>query len=104
MANCKDCVCYEPCGKQDKLVQVDDHTWDNYIELDDVEKHCPHFKNKADFQEVKHGHWCNVYMDGPSSFVGTCSECQRTNDIPPPEQARYCISCGAIMDEKVGEE
>lgn len=52
----------------------------------------------ADVQEVKHGYWYNVYMSSPSSFVGTCSECQRTNDIPPPEQAHYCTSCGAKMD------
>jgi NADH pyrophosphatase NudC (nudix superfamily) len=55
------------------------------------------FKNKADFVEVKHGEWRNVYMSSPSSFVGTCSECKRSSDIPPPEQARYCPRCGADM-------
>lgn len=46
---CKDCICYDPCGMQSRLVQVDEHTWDSYTELDDVENYCPHFKNKSDY-------------------------------------------------------
>jgi NADH pyrophosphatase NudC (nudix superfamily) len=85
MATCKDCVHYEVCkiwcGEANIPMSTD----------------CDFFKNKADFVEVKHGEWRNVYMSSPSSFVGSCSECKRSSDIPPPEQARYCPRCGADM-------
>ena len=52
----------------------------------------------ADVAEVKHGHWHNVYMSSASSFVGTCSVCGISNDIPPVPLAKYCPNCGAKMD------
>ena len=52
----------------------------------------------ADVVEVKHGEWIDVYISSPSSFVGTCSMCRATNDIPPPTLANYCPNCGAKMD------
>lgn len=52
----------------------------------------------ADVVEVKHGHWHDVYMSSASSFVGTCSICGISNDIPPVSLAKYCPNCGAKMD------
>jgi hypothetical protein len=52
----------------------------------------------ADVVEVRHGRWHDVYLSGASSFVGTCSVCGKTNDIPPVPLAKYCPSCGAKMD------
>lgn len=48
MARCKECYHYEICAKQCRMVQIDEHTWDNYEELDDVEKFCEHYKHTAD--------------------------------------------------------
>ncbi len=112
MANCKDCICYEPCGKQNKLVQVDSHTWDEFTELDDVENYCPHFKNKASFQEIKKGEWLpdyeiftdwNGYESEPMQTGWVCSVCGRQES----RKESYC-HCGALMsnnceDEKKGE-
>ena len=53
----------------------------------------------ADVVEVRHGRWHDVYMSSASSFVGTCSVCEKSNDIPPVPLAKYCPNCGARMDE-----
>ena len=50
--NCKDCFHDEVCGRHNRLVQIDEHTWDEYALLDNVEEFCEHFKNKADIEEV----------------------------------------------------
>lgn len=52
----------------------------------------------ADVVEVRHGWWHDVYMSGASSFVGTCSICGKSNDIPPVPLAKYCPNCGAKME------
>lgn len=52
----------------------------------------------ADAEKVRHGRWHDVYLSGASSFVGTCSVCGKSNDIPPVPLAKYCPSCGAKMD------
>lgn len=87
---CKDCVHYDVC--KEYLIECAECG-----EAERILNPCAKFKNKSDFVEVKHGEWHNVYMSSPSSFVGTCSECKRSSDIPPPEQARYCPRCGADM-------
>ena len=43
MARCKECLHYEVCAKEGRLVQVDEHTWDNYNVLDDVEHFCTNY-------------------------------------------------------------
>lgn len=52
----------------------------------------------ADVVEVRYGRWNDVYLSGASSFVGTCSVCGKSNDIPPVPLAKYCPNCGAKMD------
>lgn len=55
MANCKECYHTEVCERHNRLVQIDEHTWDEYEKLDDVEKFCIYFKPASDVAEVKHG-------------------------------------------------
>ena len=40
MARCEECLHYDICAKEGRLVQIDEHTWDNYNQLDDVERFC----------------------------------------------------------------
>ena len=58
---CKDCIFNEICERQEDLVQLDDLTWDEYGESNEVERYCSTFRNKADFVEVvrcgKCEHW-----------------------------------------------
>ena len=69
------------------------------IKLKKAQKRCPTFKNKSDFQEVKHGEWvktddgeyrctnCNEYI---------CIDC----DMHPIDDCDiyHCPLCGAKMD------
>ena len=43
MARCEECLHYEVCAKEGRLVQVDEHTWDEYNKLDDVEQFCTNY-------------------------------------------------------------
>lgn len=49
---CKDCIFNEICERREDLVQLDDFTWDEYGESNEVEEYCSIFRNKADFVEV----------------------------------------------------
>lgn len=57
-------------------------------EIDGYISECEHFKNKADFVEVKHGYWL---------LNGRCSECL-ANSLTTHKS--YCPNCGAKMDGK----
>lgn len=57
-----------------------------------------HFFPAADVAEVRHGRWHDVYLSSASSFVGICSICGESNDIPPVPLAKFCPFCGAKMD------
>lgn len=43
MARCKECFHYAVCAKESRLVQIDEHTWDDYNQLDDVERLCDNY-------------------------------------------------------------
>jgi len=58
----------------------------------------------ADVEPVVRGEWKDVYMSSASSFVGTCSVCHQSNDIPPPRNAHYCPNCGAHMERSGSDE
>ena len=80
---CKDCVHYNVCG-----YHIDEETFMTTEE-------CSHFKNKADFVEVKHGEW-RICCDG---YYPYCSNC----GYEPPWVANkdmrtpHCPICGADM-------
>lgn len=83
---CKDCIYFKRCVVLG-------------VELDmrhdkEADKNCRHFKNKADFAEVKYGEWIE---DAYSYFH--CSECGYEHDSPE-YITPYCPNCGAKMDEE----
>lgn len=85
MFTCKDCVHYNVCGL---YYHIDEETFMTTEE-------CSHFKNKADFVEVKHGRWeTRSFIVFDSEKVGyRCSECKTTWDT----ETNYCPYCGADM-------
>ena len=88
MATCKDCLHYDVC----KIIHFPSMfglTGDG----------CDHFKNKSDFQEVKHGKW----DDNIIGFCNVCTECgaivDRYSAIKNNSgKLNYCPNCGAKMD------
>ena len=76
---CKDCICYEILCR--------------HALQDDELKLCKHFKNKADFVEVKHGEWI---VDGEYQVCSVCGEEHHWDEY----RATYCEDCGAKMDGK----
>ena len=101
---CKDCIHDEMCQKHNNLVQIDEHTWDEYILIDEVEKFCEHFKNKADVVEVKHGKWNSLTECANAGvYCSVCHKkvykedyawCNKRNKL----RSDYCPNCGAKMD------
>jgi hypothetical protein len=95
MATCKNCL------KEDVCRYNDGH---NLYCKEDYE--CPHFKNKADVVEVKHGYWIeNDYrsFDGFETVVYPnealkCSECSHNFKKELLWRKNYCPECGAKMD------
>jgi hypothetical protein len=89
---CKDCVHYDVCY----LIET--------YGADDNEL-CNHFKNKADFVEVKHGEWIeNDYrtFDGFETVVYPnealkCSNCNHNFKKELLWCKNYCPECGADM-------
>ncbi len=90
MATCKDCLHYEVCTF--------------HITENENEK-CPHFKDKSQYAEVKHGEWqecgqCNHvhyrYRNPDKWKKYKCSECGYGNGRY--YKANYCPNCGAKMD------
>lgn len=57
-------------------------------------EHCGHTHKSKGYEDGcadrPQGEWVDVWQDGVCSWRGTCSNCRRTNDIPPPMLAKYC--------------
>lgn len=90
MFTCKDCVHYNVCG-----YHIDEETFMTTEE-------CSHFKNKADFVEVKHGYW--EEMQGQCF---RCSECHRGAIVDIFNRfvlTKHCHNCSAKMDVKEGAD
>lgn len=67
---CKDCIFNEICERREDLVQLDDFTWDEYGESNEVEEYCSIFRSKADFVEIvrcENCKYCESYICG---FIG----------------------------------
>jgi hypothetical protein len=101
MFTCKDCVHGDVCVWIDKEVvyNLKGRTLEQI--KTDLQPKCKHFKNKADFVEVKHGEWLPDYetfvdeWERESEPVQTgwvCSLCGRQEWNKEP----YC-HCGADM-------
>ena len=58
----------------------------------------------ADVRPGAKAYWLDVYQTGACSWAATCSNCRRTNDIPPLCEANFCPSCGAEMRPRPKEE
>lgn len=90
MATCKDCLYFKRCVVLG--VELDMH------HNKDADKNCRHFKNKADFVEVKHGQWKHTVEFGQIGkyHYWNCSLC----GVASQEEGRehYCHNCGAKMD------
>lgn len=92
MATCKDCLHFDVC--EEWVLKVGNNP---YINAND----CEHFKNKADYAEVKHGEWIVSESLLAADKLGLsiplrwykCSLCGRTEF----EREPYC-NCGAKMD------
>lgn len=91
MANCYECLHYEACS------DVGDA---GFSYLKDGEEKCDHFKNKADFAEVKNGEWTRVDVMG--NGYGQIYYQHKDCGISSTELYRcpyeYCPRCGAKMD------
>ncbi len=80
---CKDCIHINVCKA---------------YEPEEPECICNHFKNKADYAEVKHGKWRECFEDWRKQISGDeCSVCgfQHYGGI---SHYHYCPNCGAKMD------
>lgn len=83
--NCEKCFHNEVCEKHNRLVQIDEHTWEEYVNLDDVEKFCKHFANKDDVVKVIRCKNCSV---------------RKTNDCA----MHFECDCGNIVDWECSED
>lgn len=90
MARCKECI-YEPkCFYRVMYGKGVDETGKPTLSKLQM---CGHFKNKSDFQEVKHGMW----EDEPYMWI--CNICGKWLDIRQGSaDMNYCSHCGARMD------
>lgn len=75
MARCKECIHYVVCAKEGRLVQIDEHTWDDYNQLDDVEHFCDKYLAHADVvpkSEVEH--WKEEANRYQNLWCKTCND------------------------------
>lgn len=90
---CKDCVHYELCFDYTHLKHSKNLP-------DNRENVCEHFKNKANFVEVKQGEWIYWQPDG-LNHLWNCSVCNNSISTPMKfvaDHIKYCEHCGAKMD------
>ena len=83
--DCEQCIYYKFCHI---------YIYDNYG--------CNHFKDIANYAEVKHGRW--YLADNGVDLV--CSECNGSFGVFFNELMRfkYCPNCGAYMRETYGDK
>ena len=95
---CKDCVHYDVCKKH---YNEENSALPDLFDLWLRPEICSDFKNKADFVEVRHGHW--IKNGKPHDYDITCSLCGDVNEYGLENEEelnyyRYCANCGAKMD------
>ena len=82
MATCYECLHNEACSDIGEA---------GISHLKDGEEKCDHFKNKADFEEVKHGEW---KKRGNEKECSACKFIYYSNN----DEFNFCPNCGAKMD------
>ena len=95
---CKDCVHYDACEEMYEAYKQDSIDWDRGFDDCGFSSCCNHFKNKADFVEVKHGRWTNT--DECEYMCTNCNEYFCIDiDMHPIDDCNmfYCPNCGADM-------
>lgn len=65
--NCKDCAHYDVCDRIEKQIVFANSSFEEVI--NSLIKRCRHFKNKADFVEVKHGEIKYINRPTPAKFA-----------------------------------
>lgn len=85
--NCKNCIHFNVCPKAKNPENYSLQT-------------CKDFKDKENYEEVKHGYWIEDYNYGWWQY--TCSLCgadyHNTSPVGEDKQCGYCFDCGAKMD------
>ena len=56
---CQDCVAFVVCKKKTKLLQLDEHTWEEAYRCEGVENMCPYFKHEFDDPMFKT--YCSIH-------------------------------------------
>ena len=84
---CKDCLCFSRCKEMYESFGV-------FIDLENSAV-CKHFKNKADFVDVKHGHWIKR---GNEKKCSVCGFIYYSNN----DEWNGCPNCLAKMDGRSG--
>jgi len=91
MGICKEeCLYFEVCNSWHKELKEE-----GLIMCEFVQHKCKDFKNKADFQELKHGEWEYVCEYKHKKYY-RCSVCRHSYSIY--ENTQYCQHCGAKME------
>lgn len=96
---CKDCVHCDVCEyHEDLYIEIDiTGEQEKTIYLSNVENECDHFKNKADFVEVKHGEWIKPYIN---KYGHPCHCCSLCGFKASQQDKNFCPNCGAKMENK----
>lgn len=86
MATCYDCIHCDACS---------DACDGGFSCLKEDASKCKHYKNKADYAEVKHGEWIRPTIIHGMTIAGLphCSVCGEV----PCDEGKYCPNCGADM-------
>ena len=96
---CKDCIFNEICERQEDLVQLDDLTWDEYGECDEVERYCSIFRSKANFVEVVRCSECkHLEIVNKAPIYAKCKKHGIVFELWQEDTRENFCSFGARMD------
>ena len=96
---CKDCLHYECCHNEIAYGMGSDDITGKYFT--DIETRCKHFKNKADFTEVRRSEWERpVLING--YWCRRCKACLYSSPCGDASnkdfKPAFCSNCGAKME------
>ena len=91
MKHCEKCIHYELCKSRMECAPDDTFSFFPYNE------DCPHFKNKSDYAEVKHGGWTKT-GDRKLDILYAGRKCSECGYVYCGDLTNYCPNCGAKMD------